>query len=91
MKRTFAAGNAIAKTGSIANVRTLSGYVRDRNGRLIAFSFLYNGRGTSAARGVQTELGELLANYPNAPVAAKKTDDGSTKKPAARSRTKRSR
>ena len=33
------------------------------NGELIAFSFLYNGRGTSAARGVQEELGVLLADY----------------------------
>jgi D-alanyl-D-alanine carboxypeptidase/D-alanyl-D-alanine-endopeptidase (penicillin-binding protein 4) len=86
-----AENNLHAKTGYINDVRTLSGYVRDRNGRLIAFSFLYNGRGTSAARGVQTELGELLANYPNAPAAAKKTDDRSTEKPAARSRSTRSR
>ena len=42
---------------------TLSGFVRARNGELIAFSFLYNGRSTSAARGVQTELGTLLADF----------------------------
>jgi serine-type D-Ala-D-Ala carboxypeptidase/endopeptidase (penicillin-binding protein 4) len=60
---TAAAGNLHAKTGYINDVRTLSGYVRAKNGELIAFSFLYNGRGTSAARGVQTELGTLLADF----------------------------
>jgi D-alanyl-D-alanine carboxypeptidase/D-alanyl-D-alanine-endopeptidase (penicillin-binding protein 4) len=60
---TPAEGNLHAKTGYIRDVRTLSGYVRARNGELIAFSLLYNGRGTSAARGVQSELGTLLANF----------------------------
>ncbi|MBW3630067.1 MAG: D-alanyl-D-alanine carboxypeptidase/D-alanyl-D-alanine-endopeptidase [Gemmatimonadetes bacterium] len=60
---TPASGNLHAKTGYINDVRTLSGYVRAKNGELIAFSFLYNGRGTSAARGVQTELGTLLADF----------------------------
>lgn len=60
---TAAAGNLHAKTGYINDVRTLSGYVRAKNGELIAFSFLYNGRSTSAARGVQSELGTLLADF----------------------------
>ena len=60
---TAAAGNLHAKTGYINDVRTLSGYVRAANGELIAFCFFYNGRGTSPARGVQSELGELLAAY----------------------------
>jgi D-alanyl-D-alanine carboxypeptidase/D-alanyl-D-alanine-endopeptidase (penicillin-binding protein 4) len=100
-KGTVAERNLHAKTGYIENVRTLSGYVHDRNGQLIAFSFLYNGRGTSAARGAQTELGELLANYPNVPVAAKKADARPKKsasaarkparKPAPRSGSKGSR
>lgn len=60
---TAAAGNLHAKTGYIAGVRTLSGYVRARNGELIAFSFLYNGRNTSGARAAQQDLGVLLANY----------------------------
>jgi D-alanyl-D-alanine carboxypeptidase/D-alanyl-D-alanine-endopeptidase (penicillin-binding protein 4) len=58
-----AAGNLHAKTGFIRNVRTLSGYVRARNGELIAFSFLYNGRNTNGARLVQENLGVLLAEY----------------------------
>lgn len=73
-----AAGNLHAKTGYINDVRTLSGYVRAANGELIAFCFFYNGRGTSPARGVQTELGTLLASYggsaPAALTAAPVTD-----------------
>jgi len=60
---TAAAGNLHAKTGFIRRVRTLSGYVRARNGELIAFSFLYNGANTNGARAVQEQLGVLLADY----------------------------
>jgi PBP4 family serine-type D-alanyl-D-alanine carboxypeptidase len=42
MRRSRAEGNARAKTGSISNVRTLSGYVRSRDGELLAFSILAN-------------------------------------------------
>jgi serine-type D-Ala-D-Ala carboxypeptidase/endopeptidase (penicillin-binding protein 4) len=62
-RNTAAAGNLHAKTGYIRGVRTLSGYVTARNGDLIAFSFLYNGRNTNGARTVQQELGVLLADY----------------------------
>jgi D-alanyl-D-alanine carboxypeptidase/D-alanyl-D-alanine-endopeptidase (penicillin-binding protein 4) len=40
--RTRAAGNAAAKTGSISNVRSLSGYVSTRDGETLAFSILAN-------------------------------------------------
>ncbi len=67
MSRMFrgstAAGNLHGKTGFINGVRTLSGYVRARNGELIAFAFLYNGSRTTAARSVQEQLGILLAEY----------------------------
>ena len=42
MRRTLAEGNAVAKTGSINNVRSLSGYVRTRDGELLAFSIIAN-------------------------------------------------
>ena len=42
MRRTRAEANARAKTGSIANVRALSGYVRTRDGENLAFSILAN-------------------------------------------------
>jgi serine-type D-Ala-D-Ala carboxypeptidase/endopeptidase (penicillin-binding protein 4) len=60
---TAAEGNLHAKTGYIRGVRSLSGYVKAKNGELIVFSFIYNGRNTSGARGIQSQLGELLANY----------------------------
>ncbi|HLL83649.1 MAG TPA: D-alanyl-D-alanine carboxypeptidase/D-alanyl-D-alanine-endopeptidase [Longimicrobium sp.] len=67
MKRMFvgtaAAGNLHAKTGYIRQVRSLSGYVKTASGERVAFAFIYNGRNTSGARGVQTNLGNLLATY----------------------------
>jgi len=42
MRRSLAEGNAVAKTGSIANVRSLSGYVKTRGGETLAFSMLAN-------------------------------------------------
>lgn len=35
-------GNALAKTGSIANVRSLSGFVKTRDGEMLVFSILAN-------------------------------------------------
>ena len=42
MRRTRAEGNAAAKTGSIANARSLSGFVRTRDGEMLVFSILAN-------------------------------------------------
>ena len=42
MKGTRAESNAVAKTGSIANVRALSGYVTTRDGETLVFSILAN-------------------------------------------------
>ena len=42
MRGTLAEGNAMAKTGSIANVRSLSGFVRTRDGEMLVFSILAN-------------------------------------------------
>lgn len=67
MSRMFrqgpASGNLHAKTGYIRGVRTLSGYVTTAGGEEVVFSFLYNGRNTGGARGVQIQLGELLAGW----------------------------
>jgi D-alanyl-D-alanine carboxypeptidase/D-alanyl-D-alanine-endopeptidase (penicillin-binding protein 4) len=42
MQRTRAEANAVAKTGSIANVRSLSGFVRTRDGEMLVFSIIAN-------------------------------------------------
>ncbi len=42
MRRTLAEGNATAKTGSIANVRSLSGYVHTKDGETLVFSIIAN-------------------------------------------------
>jgi D-alanyl-D-alanine carboxypeptidase/D-alanyl-D-alanine-endopeptidase (penicillin-binding protein 4) len=42
MRRTRAEANAVAKTGSIANVRSLSGFVRTRDGEVLVFSIVAN-------------------------------------------------
>jgi D-alanyl-D-alanine carboxypeptidase/D-alanyl-D-alanine-endopeptidase (penicillin-binding protein 4) len=42
LRGSRAEGNAAAKTGSIANVRSLSGYVRTRDGEMVVFSILAN-------------------------------------------------
>jgi D-alanyl-D-alanine carboxypeptidase/D-alanyl-D-alanine-endopeptidase (penicillin-binding protein 4) len=42
MRGSRAEGNAVAKTGSIANVRSLSGFVRTRDGETLVFSVLAN-------------------------------------------------
>jgi D-alanyl-D-alanine carboxypeptidase/D-alanyl-D-alanine-endopeptidase (penicillin-binding protein 4) len=49
LKNTRAEGNALAKTGSIANVRTLSGFVKTRDGETLAFSILANSFNIPAA------------------------------------------
>ena len=42
LQRTRAAGNALAKTGSISNVRAVSGYVKSRDGEMLVFSIIAN-------------------------------------------------
>ena len=65
MRRSRAEGNAVAKTGSIANVRSLSGYVKARNGETLAFSILANDFLVPAATvNWIADLGvEILANF----------------------------
>ena len=65
LRRTRAEGNALAKTGSISNVRALSGYVRTRDGEMLAFAILANDFVIpSASVNWITDLGvEVLANF----------------------------
>ena len=67
LRATRAEANAVAKTGSISNVRALSGYVRTRDGELLAFSVLANNFTVPAATITwMTDLAvETLANHTN--------------------------
>ena len=42
LRKTRAESNAVAKTGSIANARSLSGFVKTRDGEMLVFSILAN-------------------------------------------------
>ncbi len=68
LKGTRAAGNARAKTGSLSNVRSLSGYVRTADGEMLLFVILVNGF-TAPQRVVeaaQDQIVERLANFSRA-------------------------
>jgi D-alanyl-D-alanine carboxypeptidase/D-alanyl-D-alanine-endopeptidase (penicillin-binding protein 4) len=65
MKGTRAENNAHAKTGSIAYVRSLSGYVRTADGEMLAFSMIANNFlvPSRAAEYVQDAAVERLASF----------------------------
>lgn len=65
LKNTRAEANALAKTGSIANVRTVSGYIRTRDGETLAFSMLANNFTipANAVTWMADVAIETLANY----------------------------
>lgn len=65
MKGTAAEGNVRAKTGTISNVRGLSGYVTDSDGEEYVFSFLVNGhlRSSRDTEIITDRVLELIANY----------------------------
>jgi len=67
LKGTRGEGNATAKTGSISNVRALSGYVRTRDGETLAFSILANSFTIPAATVtyIADVAVETLANHTN--------------------------
>jgi PBP4 family serine-type D-alanyl-D-alanine carboxypeptidase len=69
LRRTRAEGNALVKTGSIANVRALSGYVRTRDGEMLAFSILANHFVVPAAtvNWIADLAVEILANFSRTP------------------------
>ena len=65
LRHTRAEGNAVAKTGSIANVRALSGFVKTRDGEMLVFSILANDFVIPAATiNWIADLGvEILSNF----------------------------
>jgi D-alanyl-D-alanine carboxypeptidase/D-alanyl-D-alanine-endopeptidase (penicillin-binding protein 4) len=65
LKRTRAEGNARVKTGSISNMRALSGYVNTRDGEPLAFAILANDFTLPAATvNWITDLAvEIMANF----------------------------
>jgi D-alanyl-D-alanine carboxypeptidase/D-alanyl-D-alanine-endopeptidase (penicillin-binding protein 4) len=65
LAKTRARDNALAKTGSISNVRALSGFVRTRDDEVLAFSILANDFAVpSATVNYMTDLAvEILSNF----------------------------
>jgi D-alanyl-D-alanine carboxypeptidase/D-alanyl-D-alanine-endopeptidase (penicillin-binding protein 4) len=65
MKGTSAEGNVRAKTGTISNVRGLSGYVTTADGEEIVFSFLVNGHllGSKDTEDVTDSVLEMIASF----------------------------
>ena len=66
MKGTKAEKNVFAKTGTISNVRGLSGYLTTANGEEIVFSFLINGhlRNSSENEAITDSVLSIIAEYP---------------------------
>jgi D-alanyl-D-alanine carboxypeptidase/D-alanyl-D-alanine-endopeptidase (penicillin-binding protein 4) len=63
MRYTPAQSNLHAKTGTTNDVIGLAGYVTARNGEVIAFAFLYNGRDRWNAKEAIDVSGATLASF----------------------------
>ncbi|MBX6333568.1 MAG: D-alanyl-D-alanine carboxypeptidase/D-alanyl-D-alanine-endopeptidase, partial [Gemmatimonadaceae bacterium] len=63
MKYTPAQGNLHAKTGTTNTVISLGGYVTARDGELLAFAFIYNGRDRWNAKETIDAMGATLASF----------------------------
>ena len=75
LRRTRAEGNGALKTGSISNVRSLSGFVRTRDGEMLVLSILANDFVIPAATvNWITDLAvEVLANFRRGQVSVQRT------------------
>lgn len=63
MRGTPAANNVHAKTGSLTGASSLSGYVTDADGHLLAFSIVLNNYLTSSVKGLEDQIAIALASY----------------------------
>ena len=63
MMGTAAQANLHAKTGTTNDIVALAGYVTARNGELLAFTMMYNGRDRWRAREAIDAIGITLANW----------------------------
>ena len=63
MRYTPAQGNLHAKTGTTNDVISLGGYVTARDGELLAFAFIYNGRDRWNAKTTIDAMGATLASF----------------------------
>jgi D-alanyl-D-alanine carboxypeptidase/D-alanyl-D-alanine-endopeptidase (penicillin-binding protein 4) len=61
MRHGAARGRCRAKTGTLSNVSTLSGYCNSRGGDVIEFSLLMNRTGVSSAHNVQDRMANAMA------------------------------
>ena len=61
--RTPARGNLHAKTGTTNDVAALGGYVTARNGEVLAFSLIYNGRDRGNAKAAMDQIGAAMADF----------------------------
>jgi D-alanyl-D-alanine carboxypeptidase/D-alanyl-D-alanine-endopeptidase (penicillin-binding protein 4) len=62
-RHTPARGNLHAKTGTTNTVASLGGYVTAKNGEILAFSFIYNGRDRWNAKRAMDQMGATLAEF----------------------------
>ena len=63
MRGTPAEGNLHAKTGTTDTVVGLGGYVTAKDGEIVAFSFIYNGKDRWNAKATMDAMGATLANF----------------------------
>ena len=63
MRHSAARDRCRAKTGTLSNVSTLSGYCKSRGGDLIEFSLLMNRTGVASAHTIQDRMANAMAGF----------------------------